>query len=449
MTRRSVLATLILAIGLAGTGWAALPQLVNGEDVPSLAPLVQRVSPAVVNIRVSATVEMRTPFHNNDPFRRFFGLPDEQPRERPMQSAGSGVIVDADNGYIITNHHVVDGADEIEITLFNDRTLNAEIIGSDPGTDIAILKVEEDGLVELPIGDSDVLQVGDFVIAIGNPFGLQHTVTSGIVSALGRFGLNPDGYEDFIQTDASINPGNSGGALVNLRGELVGINSAIISRSGGNVGIGFAVPSNMANAIMRQILEFGEVRRGLLGVQISTVDEDTAEALGLDDVRGALVQSVNPGSAAEAAGIEVDDIIVEANGEKIASGTELRNTIGLLRAGEEVKIRLLRNGRERTVTAILDDRNAMMSSAGADLHPGLEGAEFAPGTGPASDGVEVVSVEAGSPAAQRGLRPGDVIIEVNRSPVTNMTEMREAVGDNRILFLKVNRGDRVLLLQIR
>jgi len=410
MTRRSVLATLILAIGLAGTGWAALPQLVNGEDVPSLAPLVQRVSPAVVNIRVSATVEMRTPFHNNDPFRRFFGLPDEQPRERPMQSAGSGVIVDADNGYIITNHHVVDGADEIEITLFNDRTLNAEIIGSDPGTDIAILKVEEDGLVELPIGDSDVLQVGDFVIAIGNPFGLQHTVTSGIVSALGRFGLNPDGYEDFIQTDASINPGNSGGALVNLRGELVGINSAIISRSGGNVGIGFAVPSNMANAIMRQILEFGEVRRGLLGVQISTVDEDTAEALGLDDVRGALVQSVNPGSAAEAAGIEVDDIIVEANGEKIASGTELRNTIGLLRAGEEVKIRLLRNGRERTVTAILDDRNAMMSSAGADLHPGLEGAEFAPGTGPASDGVEVVSVEAGSPAAQRGLRPGDVII---------------------------------------
>ncbi|WP_405227592.1 DegQ family serine endoprotease [Lentisalinibacter sediminis] len=449
MTRRSVLATLILAIGLAGPGWAALPQLVDDEKVPSLAPLVQRVSPAVVNIRVSATVEMRTPFHDNDPFRRFFGLPDQQPRERQMQSAGSGVIVDADNGYIITNHHVVDGADGIEITLFNDRTLDAEIIGSDPGTDIAILKVEEDGLVELPIGDSDVLEVGDFVIAIGNPFGLQHTVTSGIVSALGRFGLNPDGYEDFIQTDASINPGNSGGALVNLRGELVGINSAIISRSGGNVGIGFAVPSNMANAIMRQILEYGEVRRGLLGVQISTVDEDTADALGLDDVRGALVQSVNPGSAAEQAGIQVDDIIVEANGEPIASGTELRNTIGLLRAGDEVEIRLLRDGRERTVTAVLDDRNAMMSSAGVDLHPGLEGAEFTPATGPDADGVEVVSVEAGSPAAQRGLRPGDIIVEVNRSPVTNMTELREAAGDSRILFLKVIRGERVLLLQIR
>ncbi|HKL63024.1 MAG TPA: trypsin-like peptidase domain-containing protein, partial [Woeseiaceae bacterium] len=315
MLRRTVLATLVLAAGLTGTASAALPQLFGGEETPSLAPLVEQVSPAVVNIRVSATVEMRTPFHNNDPFRRFFGLPDEQPRERRMQSAGSGVIVDADNGYIITNHHVVDGADEIEITLFNDRTLEAEIIGSDPGTDIALLKVEEDGLVELPIGDSDVLEVGDFVIAIGNPFGLQHTVTSGIVSALGRFGLNPDGYEDFIQTDASINPGNSGGALVNLRGELVGINSAIISRTGGNVGIGFAVPSNMANAIMRQILEFGEVRRGLLGVQISTVDEETAEALGLEEVRGALVQSVNPGSAAEEAGIEVDDIIVEANGE--------------------------------------------------------------------------------------------------------------------------------------
>jgi serine protease Do/serine protease DegQ len=449
MLRRTVLATLVLAVGLTGTASAALPQLLGGEETPSLAPLVEQVSPAVVNIRVSATVEMRTPFHDNDPFRRFFGLPDEQPRERRMQSAGSGVIVDADNGYIITNHHVVDGADEIEITLFNDRTLEAEIIGSDPGTDIAVLKVEEDGLVELPIGDSDVLEVGDFVIAIGNPFGLQHTVTSGIVSALGRFGLNPDGYEDFIQTDASINPGNSGGALVNLRGELVGINSAIISRTGGNVGIGFAVPSNMANAIMRQILEFGEVRRGLLGVQISTVDEETAEALGLEDVRGALVQSVNPGSAAEEAGIEVDDIIVEANGEKIASGTELRNTIGLLRAGEEVEIRLLRDGRERTVTAILDDRNAMMSSAGADLHPGLEGAEFAPATGPGSNGVEVVSVEAGSPAAQRGLRPGDVITEVNRSPVTNMAELREAIGDSRILFLKVIRGERVLLLQIR
>ncbi len=449
MTRRSVLATLILAVGLAGTGWAALPQLLDGEEVPSLAPLVERVSPAVVNIRVSATVEMRSPFHDNDPFRRFFGLPDQQPRERQMQSAGSGVIVDADAGYIMTNHHVVDGADEIEITLFNDRTLDAEVIGSDPGTDIAILKVEEDGLVELPIGNSDGLRVGDFVIAIGNPFGLQHTVTSGIVSALGRFGLNPDGYEDFIQTDASINPGNSGGALVNLGGELVGINSAIISRSGGNVGIGFAVPSNMANAIMRQILEYGEVRRGLLGVQISTVDEDTAEALGLDDVRGALVQSVNPGSAAEAAGIEVDDIIVEANGEPIDSGTKLRNTIGLLRAGDEVKIRLLRDGRQRKVTAVLDDRNAAMSSAGIDLHPGLEGGEFAPATGTDTVGVEVVSVEAGSPAAQRGLRPGDVIVEVNRSPVTNMTELREAVGDNRILFLKVIRGDRVLLLQIR
>ncbi len=448
MIRRTFLATLILVTGLAGVSHAALPAFVDGDEVPSLAPLVKRVSPAVVNIRVSATVEMRTPFHD-DPFRRFFGLPEQGSRERQMQSAGSGVIIDADEGYIITNHHVVDGADDIEITLFNDRTLEAEVIGSDPGTDIAVLKVAEDGLVELPIGDSDDLEVGDFVIAIGNPFGLQHTVTSGIVSALGRFGLNPDGYEDFIQTDASINPGNSGGALVNLRGELVGINSAIISRSGGNVGIGFAVPSNMANAIMRQILEFGEVRRGLLGVQISTVDEDTAEALGLDDVRGALVQSVNPGSAAEKAGIQVDDIIIEANGEKIASGTELRNTIGLLRAGEEVDIKLLRNGKRRTVSATLDDRNTMTSSAGVDLHPGLDGAEFGPATGSAADGVEVVSVEAGSAAAQRGLRPGDVITEVNRTRVSNMTELREAIGDNRILFLKIVRGERTLLLQIR
>ncbi len=429
---------------------ASLPQMVDGQEVPSLAPLVERVSPAVVNIRVRATVRSRgTPFPD-DPFRRFFGLPD-QPMEREMQSAGSGVIVDAKNGYIITNHHVVDGADDIEITLFNDRTFSAEVIGSDPGTDIAVLKAEEDDLVELPIGDSDDLRVGDFVIAIGNPFGLQHTVTSGIVSALGRFGLNPDGYEDFIQTDASINPGNSGGALVDLRGQLVGINSAIISRSGGNVGIGFAIPSNMARAIMRQILDFGEVRRGLLGVQITTVDEDTAEALGLKDIRGALVQSVNPGSAAEKAGIEVDDIITEVDGKTIASGTELRNTIGLKRSGDSVRIKLLREGRERSITASLDDRNALMSSEGVDLHPGLEGAEFAPAAAPtaSAEGVEVVSVEPGSPAAQRGLRAGDIIQEVNRNEVRNMNQFREAIGDSRILFLKIVRGDRILLLQIR
>ncbi|MDJ0919256.1 MAG: trypsin-like peptidase domain-containing protein, partial [Woeseiaceae bacterium] len=249
---------------LAPTAYSALPAEVNGQALPSLAPLVETTSPAVVNIRVRQTVETSSPF-GDDSFRRFFGLPDVPRGPRDVQSAGSGVIVDAERGYILTNHHVVDGADEIRVFLHDETEHKAEIIGSDPATDIAVLKVEADDLIEMPIGDSDEVRVGDFVIAIGNPFGLGHTVTSGIVSALGRTGIG-DGLEDFIQTDASINPGNSGGALVNMRGELVGINSAIISRSGGNVGIGFAVPTEIAESIMRQLLDFGEVRRGLLGV---------------------------------------------------------------------------------------------------------------------------------------------------------------------------------------
>ena len=283
------LAGAILAFFVVSAGNAALPQAVDGEPLPSLAPLVQRASPAVVNIRVSQTVDAPS-MYGDEMFRRFFGLPDTPGGgSREVASAGSGVIVDAENGYILTNHHVVENADRIQISLLDGETLDAEVIGSDAATDIAVIKVEPEGLVELPIGDSDSLQVGDFVIAIGNPFGLGHTVTSGIVSALGRTGISRNGLEDFIQTDASINPGNSGGALVNMRGELVGINSAIISRTGGNVGIGFAVPSAIAQSIMRQILDFGEVRRGLLGVTIQSIDEETAEA-GLARLAAALEQ---------------------------------------------------------------------------------------------------------------------------------------------------------------
>jgi len=261
MSKKNRLIWASLLMFVIATSSAALPDSVNGQPLPSLAPLVKQVAPAVVNIRVSQTVRAQSPY-GDEMFRRFFGLPDlEGGRSRQVASAGSGVIVDAANGYILTNHHVVDGADKIQISLFNDDSLDAEIIGSDAATDIAVIKVDPENLVELPIGDSDQVEVGDFVIAIGNPFGLGHTVTSGIVSALGRTGISRNGYEDFIQTDASINPGNSGGALVNMRGELVGINSAIVSRTGGNVGIGFAVPSAIARSIMRQILDFGEVRR--------------------------------------------------------------------------------------------------------------------------------------------------------------------------------------------
>ncbi len=444
-TYRLIWSALLVFIAVSGS--AALPDSVDGQPLPSLAPLVKQVAPAVVNIRVSQTVQSRSPY-GDEMFRRFFGLPDFDGGSREVASAGSGVIVDAKNGYILTNHHVVEGADKIQVSLLNAMTLDAEVIGSDAATDIAVLKVQQNNLVDLPIGDSDQVEVGDFVIAIGNPFGLGHTVTSGIVSALGRTGISRDGYEDFIQTDASINPGNSGGALVNMRGELVGINSAIVSRTGGNVGIGFAVPSEIARSIMNQILDFGEVRRGLLGVSIQTIDAESAKALGAEVDSGALVSAVEPGSAAESAGLQVDDIIVRVNDKKINTGNELRNAIGLKRSGEVVDIEFVRDGRTRRVKATLGQRLTTEAS-GADIHPGLEGARFASASTSSTTGVEVIEVDPGSPAAQRGLRAGDVIIAVNRQQVQNLQQMSAIASTNRILFLLVQRGDRSLMLQIR
>jgi Do/DeqQ family serine protease len=448
MTRNFRILTTGLLLILSATTWAALPAMVNDEELPSLAPLVDRVSPAVVNIRVSQTVSTGGHF-GDEAFRRFFGLPDiPGGGQREVASAGSGVIVDAENGYILTNHHVVEQADQIQISTIDGKVLDAEIVGSDAATDIAVIKVEADGLTDMPIGDSERVRVGDFVLAIGNPFGLGHTVTSGIVSALGRSGISRDGYEDFIQTDASINPGNSGGALVNLRGELVGINSAIISRTGGNVGIGFAVPTEIASSIMRQILDFGEVRRGLLGVSIQDVNAEVAEALSSSVTSGALITRIEPGSAAEEAGLQVDDIIVGVNDKKISGAAELRNTIGLMRSGDEVEIDFVReNDKRKTTTALGQQRAA--ASVGAEIHPGLVGAEFAEASTASDGGVEVTSVEPGSPAAQRGLRGGDIITAINRRPVRSLSELAEIASSNRILFLLVQRGDRALMLQVR
>jgi serine protease Do/serine protease DegQ len=300
----------------------------------------------------------------------------------------------------------------------------------------------------MPIGDSNDVRVGDFVIAIGNPYGLTHTVTSGIVSALGRNNINPGGFEDFIQTDASINPGNSGGALVNMSGELIGINSMIFSRSGGNVGIGFAVPTEIASSIMGQILDFGEIRRGLLGVNIQTIDVEAAETLDIDVDGGALVTRVFPDSAAEKAGLEVGDIIVGVNDKEVTSAAELRNTIGLLRSGDNVGIRYLRDNKSNSTSAELGRVEDQLLS-GADIHPGLAGASFAPASTASESGVEVTAVEEGSPAAQRGLRAGDVITAVNRMLVRNLRDLTATAENNRILFLLVQRGDRSLMLQIR
>ena len=409
---------------------AALPNSVDGKPVTSLAPLVESASPAVVNIQVTQTRRDR------------FGRTGE------VGGTGSGVIVDAEDGYILTNHHVVGEADEIQVTLSDGRTLDAEIVGSDAGTDIALIKVEPDNLTEMPIGDSSNVRVGDFVIAIGNPYGLDNTVTSGIVSALGRTGINRGGFENFIQTDASINPGNSGGALVNMNGELIGINSMIFSRSGGNVGIGFAVPTEIASSIMGQILDFGEIRRGLLGVTIGTIDPEAAKALKLDVDGGALVEQVSPESAAESAGLQVGDIIISINDKKIESGPELRNVIGLLRSGDVVGIRYVRENESHSTSAQLGRREDQLL-AGADIHPGLSGASFAPASTSSDSGVEVTGVQESSPAAQRDLRAGDVITAVNRVLVRNLRDLQTIAENNRILFLLVKRGDRSLMLQIR
>ena len=446
---RFSLSALLFALAFLTSATAALPQSVKGEPVTSLAPLVEEVSPAVVNIRVSQTVTNRDSF-GDDAFRRFFGLPDGRNRggAHEIASAGSGVIVDAERGYILTNHHVVGEADTIQISLIDGTVHDAEIVGSDPATDIAVIKVDAEGLTEMAIGDSTGARVGDFVIAIGNPFGLGHTVTSGIISALGRSGISRDGYEDFIQTDASINPGNSGGALVNMNGELIGINSAIISRSGGNVGIGFAVPTEIAGSIMKQILDFGEIRRGLLGVNIQTIDAEAAEALGNDIDSGALITGIQAESAAENAGLKVGDIIIEVNEKKVGGAAELRNRIGLLRSGEQVDIIYVRDNETRSAEAKLGQAQSQMV-LGEEIHPGLAGSTFAVSSTTGTNGIEISDVQEGTPAAQRGLRTDDLITHVNRIQVQNLQDLREVASRYDILFLNVRRGDRALMFQIR
>ncbi len=435
----------IAIISLISYSHAAIPKNEEGTLITSLAPLVKTVAPAVVNIRVSQTVKSRSPY-DDEMFRRFFGAPNNPNNSREVQSAGSGVIVDAKNGYILTNHHVVSGADKIQISLIDENTLDAEIIGSDPATDIAVLKVEAENLTDIDIGDSDQVEVGDFVIAIGNPFGLGNTVTSGIVSALGRTGISSSGYEDFIQTDASINPGNSGGALVNMQGELVGINSAIISRSGGNVGIGFAVPSEIAQSIMSQLLDFGEVRRGLLGVSIHTIDEENAEILGVDSKSGAMITAIEPGSAAEEAGLRVEDIIIRVNDERISNARDLQNAIGLKGSGERVTIEFIRQSTKLETNAVLGQQK-IARQIGSDIHPGLVGAQFSSSANKA--GVEVTEVESGSPADQRGLEKGDLIVAVNRMRVENIQQLESIAQNNDILYLMFERENRTLILRIQ
>ena len=430
---------------------AAMPPIGGESGVPTLAPMIRKVSPAVVNIATRGTIRERgaqNPLLDDPFFRRFFDVPpDTGPRARPFQSAGSGVIFDARAGYIVTNAHVVENASEITVTLQDGRDVKAEIIGSDTPSDVAVLKVKPDGLTQIPLGDSAKVEVGDFVVAIGNPFGLQHTVTSGIISGLSRSGINPDGYEDFIQTDASINPGNSGGALVSLRGELIGINTAILSRSGGNIGIGFAIPVNMARSVMDQLIRYGSVKRGQLGVSMYTVTPDIAHSLGLPSVVGALVSQVVDGSPADRAGIRTGDVITAVNGQPVKSNSELRNTIGLLRVGDKVDIGLLRDGKPLRVTAVIADTTAELSGGPASIHKSFEGTVLVDAAD--AGGALVQSVEPGSAAAQAGLRAEDVIVGANRGRVSSVRELRERAKGAAVLVLEVRRGATVLLVPLR
>lgn len=344
-----VLGAWLIGCGPAAQAQVAYPGLDPARGVMTMAPLLERTTPAVVNVSVVSRVPVaENPLFADPFFRRFFDLP-AQPLEREAISAGSGVIVDARRGYVLTNHHVVASADRITVTLKDRRAFEAELVGSDPATDIALLRIAAQDLVQLAFGDSSQLQVGDLVVAIGNPFGLGQTVTSGIVSALGRGGITSDKLEDFIQTDAPINPGNSGGALINSKGELVGINTAILAPGGGNVGIGFAVPSNMARAVMGQLLRFGEVRRGRIGVVIQDLTPTIAEAMGITTQQGAVIAQVEPGSPAARAGLRPGDVVLSAEGQPVRSSADLRNRIGLVEVDRTVSLEILRDGRRREV----------------------------------------------------------------------------------------------------
>jgi Do/DeqQ family serine protease len=451
---RSILKALLLLAAAAAQAVAAQP-LTESRGLPTLAPLVNEVTPAVVNISVIT----RSPIEDNplfrDPFfRRFFNLPDRP--QRKEQSAGSGVIVDAARGYVLTNNHVIKDAEQVVVTLKDRRQFRAKLVGTDPGTDVAVLQIEATGLSALKFGDSDALSVGDYVIAIGNPFGIGQTVTSGIVSALGRSGLSVEGYEDFIQTDASINPGNSGGALVNLRGELVGINTAIIGPAGGNVGIGFAVPSAMARAVMDQIVRYGEVRRGRLGIEMVDLTPELAKKLGVSFLDGAAIASVQPGSPAEKAGLRQGDVITAMNGRTVRNAAELRARLGLTPVGDRAELRIHRGGGTRTINTQIAAPQEVAGNGGQAVSqlPGMQVVEIERGS-PLyqrirGGGLVVSAVEQGSRAFQAGFRPGDIVYAVNRQRVQTLAEFQAAMkGAGRSFTVSLLRGDFSVSITVR
>lgn len=432
---------------------AALPLAdSSGNKLPSLSPMLKQVNPAVVNISTYSTKSAVNPLLNDPFFRRFFNNDQEQYQQRTPQkreqSAGSGVIVDADEGLVITNYHVIKDSDEVQVSLVDGRSFTAEVKGTDPELDIAILKIEADNLTAVPLGNSSALEVGDFVVAIGNPFGLGQTVTTGVVSALDRTGLGIEGYESFIQTDASINPGNSGGALVNLNGELIGINTAILAPSGGNVGIGFAIPVDMAELSMNQILLHGEVKRGQLGIGIQDITPELREAFDLKNgQQGVLVTGVMENSEAEKAGIKEGDVVTAVNKVKTSSAGQLRSQIGTKKIGEEITLSVIRSGKVKNLKVEVGEPQ-QLAGISDKLHSLLEGSRFE--NNPNGEGVIVTELSRRSLAAYSGLRPGDIITGANRKNVTDLASFKQALALNKVaVLLQVNRGGRYMFLVIR
>lgn len=417
-----------------------LPAFVDGEPLPSLAPMLEKTTPAVVNIATRGSVPVSSNPLLDDPFfRQFFNIPRHSQR-KPTQSLGSGVIVDAEQGLVVTNHHVIEDAREVLVTLTDGREFEAEIIGQDPEADVAVIRIDATDLTALRWADSEVLRVGDFVVAIGNPFGLGQTVTSGIVSALGRSGLGIEEIEDFIQTDASINPGNSGGALVNLRGELVGINTAIVGPSGGNVGIGFAIPSNMAKGLTEQLVSGGEVRRGKLGISVQELDDELQEIFGVK--RGVVVSGVEAGSSAELAGLLRGDVLTKIGSRAVQSVSEVRNAIGLLNVGDEVAVQFYRE-KELYQADVKVGESENIAVRGQEMADHLTGAVFENSVSRRGKRyIAVSAIEPRSAMDRKGFEVGDIVLAVNRMPVQTVEEMAKAVETRPgASVLKIQRGN--------
>ncbi|UPG89513.1 Do family serine endopeptidase [Luteibacter aegosomaticola] len=441
-TPRTLIA--VIAMALATPAFAAIPPAVDGQPVPSLAPMLAKVTPAVVNISTKTRIRTQGAYFNDPLFAQLFG--QGIPRERVEQSLGSGVVVDAAKGYILTNNHVVGGSDDITVTLQDGRDFKAKLIGTDPDTDVAVLQIPAERLQALPVADSAQLRVGDFVVAVGDPFGLGQTATSGMVSALNRTGLGK-GIQNFIQTDASINPGNSGGALVNLRGELVGINSMIFTPSGGNVGIGFAIPTDLATGVMKQLLAYGKVRRGNLGVEVQDITPRIASALGLKDTQGAVVTGVTAGSPADGAGLQTGDVLTAIDGKPVRSAQEVRNTEGLLPVGSSVKLSVQREGKPRDVTASIEAAK-LATVEGGKVDKRLSGVVLTDLTPEQKQaglyGVALSNVQPGSAAYQAGLRDGDVVAAIGQRRVPGVKGLpTTGTLGGRQLLLTVVRDDAV------